>query len=259
LASVAEPVFLSIVEAISIHKPAFGAVQPFVIAFLKGDPTLAPRGKAAPVRSETEEYFQKSVDPFMSLLVRAVATAEPSDVKAFITDLCSKHPDLESSSVPHAHSGESKDVSPTAVAVGGMEESKKEESSGKPPLPKSWKSGGGHVSFDAPPPLRNGMRLGTHHVLVSLRHETDGSAVFTAHCPRTLRDAHVTVPADDPTLSSLIVKHGTGVIYHCDQFLILTEDASGAFQLRWQGYESVSASNCCVVHVCVWKVVMGFV
>jgi hypothetical protein len=90
------------------------------------------------------------------------------------------------------------------------------------------------------------MRLGTHHVLVSLRHETDGSAVFTAHCPRTLRDAHVTVPADDPTLSSLIVKHGTGVIYHCDQFLILTEDASGAFQLRWQGYESVSASNCCV-------------
>ena len=93
---------------------------------------------------------------------------------------------------------------------------------------------GGHVSFGVPPPLRNGMKLGGLHVYVSLRHGADGSATITAQCPRTLRSASVTVAPDDPTLSSIIVKHGTNAIYHTESNLVLSEEEDGKLALKWQ-------------------------
>lgn len=150
----AEPAFLRLVEALALLKPVAGKVQPFVIAFFSGGKGPSVAGLPAPVPAECEAYFKEQVDPFLSLLVRAVAAAEPADIPAFLLDLLSKHPDLEASVWPKAP-----EPAPAPPAP----------ESGKPPKPALKGSAGasadapaphGHVSFVPPPPTRNGMKLG---------------------------------------------------------------------------------------------------
>ena len=84
------------------------------------------------------------------------------------------------------------------------------------------------------------MRLGDFHVLVSLTFADDGTATFLAHCPKTMREASVSVSASDETLASLIVEHGQNVIYHSDAYLHLEETGSRKFVLSWAPYVPVS-------------------
>ena len=49
-----------------------------------------------------------------------------------------------------------------------------------------------------------------------------------------MREASVTVPSNDETLSALITKHGDRALYHSDINLVLTEDpVTSKFILEW--------------------------
>jgi hypothetical protein len=255
LTAMMDPVFVRLLQQLYMHTPPSGSVQPFIVQALRDElPAVPP--SAAVDRAAMKRYFASAVDPLLQELARAVAKAAPDDVAAFLLELCTKHEDLERDLIP---ASSPRVVAPPPVAPpgaragAGIASGRAEASSAAPSaaLPVASPSAVASPSKSPPRPsadaaaaagdaavthgvLRNGMRLGNMHVVVTLTHDAAGTATFIAHCPRTGREASVHVSPDDETLADLLASHGVDALYHVDQYLVLTETPSGDLHLEWQ-------------------------
>lgn len=77
----AEPIFLALVEQLSVQKPVPGTIQKFAIAVFSSYPIAPAYTGPSATDLDVPTYFSTYADPFLTLLLTTVATAEPGDIK----------------------------------------------------------------------------------------------------------------------------------------------------------------------------------